>query len=145
MTTTPATTRLLATAPAYLRLDEGTGLADVICGQQADYILTTLHPDQDVRPGRGGAFHVHLGEGVPDLVFRPVAHRRVTDAPAYLFATFTGGHTIQPRGTQSPAEMRRLLARARGQIHLLADGTRISLYRGRRAATWTPVPAREGW
>lgn len=143
MTATRHPATRLAHAPAYVRVDQATGLADVICGEQADYILAVLHPDEDVRPGRGGVFHVSLGHGVPDLMFLPLARRRVPDAAAYLFSTSPDGRTQQPRGTQTAAEMHHRLARARGQIHLLADGTRISLFRGRRAATWTPVPPEE--
>lgn len=140
-TTHRPATQHLATAPAYLRQDLATGLADVICGQQADWILTTLHPDEDVTPAPGGVFRVRpAGTDTPDVEYLPLAARRSRDAAQYLFSTSPDGLTQQARGTRSRAQTRQLTDRAQGQIHTLADGTIVSLYRGRRAATWTPLP-----
>lgn len=132
-------------AAAYLRLELSTGAADVIHGAQVAAIIDDgLHAGHDITPGN---IMIQVRDTKTRRSIQYVAVRQSgvgrDIAERYTFSTCPNAKTVLPRGVVRGLEMRKATNAARGEVYTLLDGTVVSVYAGRCAARWVPLPAAE--
>ncbi|WP_428957896.1 hypothetical protein [Streptomyces sp. cg35] len=138
MTVITAARRALATASAYLRINMTTGLTDVLCGTQVDFLLVDIYRDDDVQPGPRGRYQVVTGDGTM-IRFAPLAAGPMPLVPWYQHCLQPDGRTSHQVAPVTADKLAKALPKAAGSVHTLADGALVRLYRGRCAETWTPL------
>lgn len=132
-------------AASYLRLELSAGAADVIPGAQVASIIDDGHrAGHDITPGNV-MIQVRDTRTRRSIQYAAIRQSGVGRdiADRYTFSTCPNGRIVLPRGVVTGLQMRKATNAARGDVYTLLDGTVISIYDGRCAARWVPLPSTE--
>jgi hypothetical protein len=110
--------RVLADAPAYLRLNHRTRHAEFVHGSQVDYVLTEVHEDRDVRPQQGGGFVVTADDWT---VIQYVPLDENQDLMHNLSEAYQ--HWAAPHDRQKPVPQANMSGKGLGYLVTRAPGT----------------------
>jgi hypothetical protein len=137
--------RALAPADAYIVFNRSTGIVDLVCGEQADYVLSEIYDDQHVRPERGGVFVVTTG-GWDVLKYMPLhgdqtLHRHI--APDAVFDTKLSrdGKMFRDMPRTEGRDLLKFITRHEGRFFRLLDDCILRTHKGRILGIWRPVRA----
>lgn len=130
--TTTLTRRTLAPADAYVVLNRRTAAVELICGEQADYILGAIYDDHQVQPVRGGAYvvtrpyPVRVGLAHEVLQYMPLhgdqnLHRHIGKDALYAPKLSLDGRVYRDMPRVSGKELLQFIARHEGRFHRTLD------------------------
>lgn len=134
--------RTLAKADAYLVFNRGTGHAYVVHGAQADYVLSEVYEDYQVRPDRGGAYVVTLTSW--QVIKYVPLHRdqmlqvHLSDQGDYAGKLSSDGRTFQTVPPLDGKALAQLVKRGDGEFYRTLDDYIIRVQRGRVLGMWQP-------
>ncbi len=137
------TSRVLAHASAYLRVNHSTKTADVVHGCQADYVLTEVYDDQQVKQQPGGGFVVTENDWTV-IQYVPLADRQDLRllADSYKHWSAPGdGRTFHRKQDLSGRALEVFLRRARGAFYVTRLGEIAHVAGGRIRNQFKPLTA----
>lgn len=133
--------RGLAGADAYLRLNHRTRHAEIVHGEQVDYVLAECHRDRDVKPQKGGGFIVTADDWTV-IQYVPLHYsqdmRNLADSYQH-WAAPTGGKPIPQTQPMNSKGLQILIRRASGHFYLTRAGEIVHLSRGKIVDQFKPL------
>jgi hypothetical protein len=139
------TRRALARASAYLRVNRRTRDADIVPGTQADYVLTEIYTDQQVKPQPGGAFAV-TDDDWTAIQYVPLHPNQDMRKLADLYKHWAAPGNGMKFHEQEPMSGKALgvfIRRAPGVFYLTQSGEIAHLQRGKIRNQFKPLVANQ--
>lgn len=136
--------RALAPAAAYIVLNSRTGIVDLVCGEQADYVLSEIYTDQQVRQEPGGVFVVTTERDA--LRYAPLhgdqtLHRHITPDAVYDAKRSLEGRIFRNMPRTDGKDLLKFTTRHEGRFYRLLDDCIVRTHKGRILGIWRPVRA----
>jgi hypothetical protein len=137
--------RALAPAAAYVALNRRTGVVDLVCGEQADYVLSEIYTDQQVCQQSGGVFVVTTS-GWEVIKYAPlhgdqVLHRHIAPDAEYDAKLSLDGKIFRDMPRTGGKDLLKFITRNEGRFHRLLDDCIMRTHKGRILGMWRPAEA----